>query len=584
MMAPPRVANFPPEPVDDLIRQIAGSAKQASAELREVAVTLEGIIRQIEEQQVTVNFGGVFKAGKSTMINAAVGRPILPVDDLPDTGAICCLLAGKIDSAVVFKDGKERSIPCTTEAIRKEVTLLSAEGERRKDVLSIERTEIVLKDCVIPQNACWVDSPGYNDTAEMDDRTRKSAGRADVLAWVLTSRQLLSEVEMEFLSVHIQKSGPASVFFILNGFLANDTQEEWQRFLARQVPQLINKVQDFAPDMGFPDHGAATILTVAGRAMSSHGQETFGGSELLRTLLAMDSKWHPRVMQTRLRRAAGALRECAAQAEQSARQRAGELDQKKKAVVEANRQASEKGIFRDALVKIVDDLFEEVGSRLRSCAAGVAGAVASIASVADGSVAAQMNQQMATVAETATRRAVERINDVAQRNRQLALTPDWEKYILSLTRPAAVSIKAPPTVALTTGTIVGFTLLGFVVGIFFFGIGEIPTAILSFLLAKFGYPLYKERQVLPTVVADIRRSAEAGISGIEGQREPMVSGLTQYYSLDSAAAPPPDESSLRTIEALRDRLRHLADQAAKLAEPTTPFAPERPGWKQGRGA
>src|SRR6185436_21128476 len=134
----------------------------------ELGQRIRGIARMLDQEQITVNFGGVFKAGKSTMIKAALGRGILPVDDVPETGAICCLLAGEQDSAAVVERGARRSIPCTTEAIRAEITLLSDLGERRGEVAAIERAEIVLKDCIIPRDACWVDSPGYNDTAEMD--------------------------------------------------------------------------------------------------------------------------------------------------------------------------------------------------------------------------------------------------------------------------------------------------------------------------------------------------------------------------------------------------------------------------------
>ena len=76
--------------------------------------------------------------GKSTMMNAVVGRDILPVDDVPETGAICCLLAGGQDAAAVVEGGTRRSIPCTTEAIRSEITLLSVQGDRRREVAAID--------------------------------------------------------------------------------------------------------------------------------------------------------------------------------------------------------------------------------------------------------------------------------------------------------------------------------------------------------------------------------------------------------------------------------------------------------------
>ena len=112
----------------------------------------------------------------------------------------------------------------------------------------------------------------------MDERTRRSAAYADVLVWVLTSRQLLSQVEMEFLSNHLREAGPASVVFVLNGFLRRDTREEWDQFVAKNAPQLIDKVNHFGTDMGFSEQAPPVILPVAGRAMCKAGQNSFGGS------------------------------------------------------------------------------------------------------------------------------------------------------------------------------------------------------------------------------------------------------------------------------------------------------------------
>ena len=64
--------------------------------------------------------------------------------------------SGERDYAVVQSKNGERPIACTTEAIRREVSLLSEVGERRQTHL-VERVKIMLSDAAIPPGVCWID-------------------------------------------------------------------------------------------------------------------------------------------------------------------------------------------------------------------------------------------------------------------------------------------------------------------------------------------------------------------------------------------------------------------------------------------
>ena len=83
-----------------MIDEIVALGARLHERAPELGQRIRGIARTLDQEQITVNFGGVFKAGKSTMINAALGRGILPVDDVPETGAVCCLLPGTEDDAI----------------------------------------------------------------------------------------------------------------------------------------------------------------------------------------------------------------------------------------------------------------------------------------------------------------------------------------------------------------------------------------------------------------------------------------------------------------------------------------------------
>jgi hypothetical protein len=555
--------SFPHAVVRGVIDEIGALGAQLHERAPELGQRIRGIGRTLDQEQITVNFGGVFKAGKSTMINAALGRDILPVDDVPETGAVCCLLPGAEDGAVVVEGAIRRSIPCTTEAIRSQITLLSERGERRDEVAAIDRAEITLTDCIIPRDACWVDSPGYNDTAEMDERTRRSAGYCDLLVWVLTSRQLLSQVEMTFLTDHVRHSGPASVVFVLNGFLRRDTAEEWQQFLTRSAPQLLEKVSHFAPDMGFPPEAPAQIIPVAGRAMCKHGQDTFGGTDLLRFLLGVDSRFHARVMRTRLRRAGAELKACVQPLEELLAAETADLNRRRSEWAAASRLAERKRQLAAALEQHVEQFLQEFSSGARARATEFASRLTDIMAASGGVYARQLNKGIAAAAQTALSQLSARVATTLKRFGEAPLSDEWTEYLGSVARPPETTLQFPER--LEAG-----------------GIDALMLATPAFVAEKLGRP----PQWLASVRAAISRVTDGVVAAMQARRAHFCEAFEQLYSLRVSETLPPDESALALLREMQDRLGRCAAEVARVAATSVPAAPGDPemavrGWKQG---
>lgn len=555
--------SLPHAAVQGVVDEIVALGAQLHARAPELGLRIRGIARALDQEQITVNFGGVFKAGKSTMINAALGRNILPVDDVPDTGAVCCLLPGTQDSAVVVEGAIRRPIQCTTEAIRSQITLLSERGERREEVAAIDRAEIVLKDCIIPREACWVDSPGYNDTAEMDERTRRSAGYCDLLVWVLTSRQLLSQVEMAFLTDHVCRSGPTSVVFVLNGFLRRDTAEEWQQFLTRSAPQLLEKVRHFAPDMGFPPEAPAEVIPVAGRAMCKHGQDTFGRDDLLRLLLGVDSRTHARVVRTRLWRAGAELRSCLEPLQDLLARESADFERRRSEWAAASRAAERKRQLAAALEQNVEQFLQELSSGARARASELSARLTDVVAASGGVYARQLNHGIAAAAEAALAQLNARVAATVKRFGESALSDEWTRYFASLARPPETTLRLPEQ--LEAG-----------------GIDALMVATPAFVAEKLGRP----PAWLASVRSDIARVTDAVLGAMQARRGRFCEAFEQLYSLRVSEPAPPDESTVALLRELRDRLDKCAAEAARLAAVSAPVPPDDPGmpmrgWKQG---
>ncbi len=268
----------------------------------DAARKLEVLIALLKSEEATVAFGGHFKSGKSTLLNALLGRPILPTSGLPETGAMCIMRSGPQDTAHLSDATGRRELECTTEAIRNEISLTSSNGSRRTQTHDVERLELVLSQTPIGPRARWIDSPGINDTEEMTECAQRAAAEADVLLWVLNTRQFLSIAEVDFLSERIARCGPQSVALIVNAFLMSEDGDEWEEFLNEQMPVHGEKLRERAPDIGFEPDMLPSVTVVAGKALGLQPREwdeRFGGKAVATLMDSLASAEQATVQRAR---------------------------------------------------------------------------------------------------------------------------------------------------------------------------------------------------------------------------------------------------------------------------------------------
>lgn len=257
-----------------------------------------------ERSSITLAFGGHFKAGKSSLVSALLGRRILPVWDRPKTGVACWIRAGAADRALLMREERLEPIPCTLEAIDQATALLGNDGRARTELASISKLFLELANVPLRGPLNWIDCPGLNDTREMDQRLREAAEEADLLVWVLSSRQPLSQTEQQFLASHMARRGVDSVIFVLNLFLFGDLAGEWNRQVEELVPFIHGKVHEFLRTYGGGSGQEALIFTASSRGILE-AEQGYGREALL---VLADPGWlAPLVARARSSRFALAL-------------------------------------------------------------------------------------------------------------------------------------------------------------------------------------------------------------------------------------------------------------------------------------
>lgn len=148
--------------------------------------------RRLDDGRVRIVVLGEIKHGKSTLINALLGGPLLPIGVTPTTGAV---VGVRVD----------------TQQQRTGTFLVDANGERselepaRFDVLARGKEqdeagripELLVEAERLPPTLELIDTPGFNDIDRFRAAvSRSELPRADVLVLVLDATQVLSRSEL----------------------------------------------------------------------------------------------------------------------------------------------------------------------------------------------------------------------------------------------------------------------------------------------------------------------------------------------------------------------------------------------------
>ena len=171
---------------------------------------------------------GMFSRGKSTFVDALLGRRILPTSKKPTTAVISKIIYGEEPRYVLhYKDKSVDSKILSEEEFRSLTAPKSADINDEDQVREVLRQQdeldkIAEAEVAYPVPLCkngvnLVDTPGMNDV----NRTRieityKYLKQADAVIMLLAADQILSISEVEFLKERILSRKIKDVFYIIN--------------------------------------------------------------------------------------------------------------------------------------------------------------------------------------------------------------------------------------------------------------------------------------------------------------------------------------------------------------------------------
>jgi GTP-binding protein EngB required for normal cell division len=171
----------------------------------------EGLMAKLAEDRFTIAVLGQFKRGKSSLLNAIIGRNLLPTGILPLTTVITVIRFGTRERLVIHRKGRQfpQDEPI---AVLSDYVTGQHNPENQK---GIETVVIELPLPYLRRGLQFVDTPGVGSALKANTETTYSfLPNCDAVLFVTGADGPLSEAELELLTAIRRYAG--KIFFVLN--------------------------------------------------------------------------------------------------------------------------------------------------------------------------------------------------------------------------------------------------------------------------------------------------------------------------------------------------------------------------------
>ena len=217
------------------LRMLEGLARQAdAADITRQARELAG---RVAEGRFYLACVGQFKRGKSTLLNALVGRALLPTGVAPVTSAVTVLRHGAETAARVwFQDGHALEIP------PEEIGAYVSESENPENRKGVRAVEVFVPSPLLAGGMCLVDTPGLGSVFGGNAAvTRAFVPHVDAALVVIGADPPLSGDELRL--VEEVSAQVRNVIFVLNKAdrLTAREREEGTRFAMQILSQRLRR-------------------------------------------------------------------------------------------------------------------------------------------------------------------------------------------------------------------------------------------------------------------------------------------------------------------------------------------------------
>jgi GTP-binding protein EngB required for normal cell division len=262
-----------------LTAKVEASLPNPTPAQREILAKLKGVQTWIDEGRLRVAVLGQFKRGKSTLLNAILGTPLLPTGITPVTAIPTFIQAASSPSIrVEFDDAKERFHSREERNFPYILSRYVSEAENPNNRAKVRRVDIAVNSASLSDSVILVDTPGVSSTFVHNTRTAEAVlNDCDVGVFVLSADSPITEVELGYLDS--VRSLIPKIFFVLNKVDLLDDEERpiAKAFLTKVLedklgPEAPKRIFGVSSKLGLlaKQRGDAPALAASGVAQLEH--------------------------------------------------------------------------------------------------------------------------------------------------------------------------------------------------------------------------------------------------------------------------------------------------------------------------
>lgn len=206
---------------------------------------IERSIEKLRSESFTIAVVGEFSTGKSTLINALIGRNLLPV-----AAKICTAVPTTIREA---REGEDAGIQGTrgngtlVELHKEELVRFLCFDSEDFDDSELSAAEVRLKDVEwLSQGLMIVDTPGINDEGLRGERvTLEFLPKADAIVFLTKADQALKDSEVKFLKTRVLEADLHRMVIVVNAIDRADEDDLPE--LRERINLVVERISPEAP-------------------------------------------------------------------------------------------------------------------------------------------------------------------------------------------------------------------------------------------------------------------------------------------------------------------------------------------------
>lgn len=177
-------------------------------ETNDVLPLLDQIESLIDFPYFNVMFVGRYSTGKSTLINALLGKEFLPSAPIPSTKAITYILNGPQE--LLFSENMDGGINVHD-------SVLDLLDPHNSNISQAKKVSLYLNSQSMPDHICFVDTPGLEDpNISVTQLILEQAPLADAIVILLDINYPLSDKEIQFIQNLLKDDKERKLFVVLN--------------------------------------------------------------------------------------------------------------------------------------------------------------------------------------------------------------------------------------------------------------------------------------------------------------------------------------------------------------------------------